>query len=279
MYKEMWERFKEHISMILDEGREMGYDKPESENSGKFFAYDHISREMKRIEKGVISRRRDGYQVSTFFIDDMKIAPDQIQKVIFNDPATVVIWKDGTKTVVKCQPGDTYDKEKGLALCISKKVLGNKGNFNEIFKKYIPADEEKKPADEEYKPKISVSEMREALITFCKTNDFCRDCVLYCDSCYCGRDKYFDEFTDDEIIRLYKATYEHKTDLIKPVRVKVLNAGDGAHCADDKVGVLLPIGSKKATNGLLAEHDHLLFEADNGIVYRISKDSDIELLR
>lgn len=61
-----------------------------------------------------------------------------IKNVIFNDPATIVLWKDGTKTVVKCQEGDTYSKELGLAMCISKKYLGNKGNFNEVFKKWIP---------------------------------------------------------------------------------------------------------------------------------------------
>jgi hypothetical protein len=66
-----------------------------------------------------------------------------IEKVIFNDPATIVIWKDGTKTIVKCQPGDTYDKELGLALCISKKYFGNKGHFNEIFKKWIPEEDKK----------------------------------------------------------------------------------------------------------------------------------------
>ena len=65
---------------------------------------------------------------------------DRIKQVIFNDPATIVIWEDGTKTVVKCQPGDVYDKEKGLALCIAKKYFGNKGNFNEIFKKWIPEE-------------------------------------------------------------------------------------------------------------------------------------------
>lgn len=64
-----------------------------------------------------------------------------IKKVIFNNPATVVIWDDDTKTVVKCQPGkngklEKYDKEKGLALCIAKKVLGNKSNFNNTFKKW-----------------------------------------------------------------------------------------------------------------------------------------------
>lgn len=64
------------------------------------------------------------------------------KKVIFNDPATIVFWNDGTKTVVKCQPGDTYDPEKGLAMCFAKKVLGNKSNFNNEFKKWIPEDPE-----------------------------------------------------------------------------------------------------------------------------------------
>lgn len=56
------------------------------------------------------------------------------EKIIFNKPATIVIWKDGSKTVVKCQKGDKYNPEKGLALCFMKKALGNKGNFNNILK-------------------------------------------------------------------------------------------------------------------------------------------------
>ena len=64
----------------------------------------------------------------------------QIEQVIFNAPATIVKWSDGTKTVVKCQPGDVYSEETGLALCIAKKYLGNKSNFNEEFKKWIPTE-------------------------------------------------------------------------------------------------------------------------------------------
>lgn len=60
-----------------------------------------------------------------------------IKKVIFNDPATIVFWEDGTKTVVKCQEGDEYSKETGLALCIVKKISGNKGNYNNIFRKWV----------------------------------------------------------------------------------------------------------------------------------------------
>ena len=45
--------------------------------------------------------------------------------VIYNPPATIVLWADGTRTVVKCSPHDIYDPEKGLALCYMKKALGN----------------------------------------------------------------------------------------------------------------------------------------------------------
>jgi hypothetical protein len=55
---------------------------------------------------------------------------------------TIVIWDDGTKTTVKCQEGDIFSKETGLALCIAKKSLGNMPNFNNVFKKWIPEEEE-----------------------------------------------------------------------------------------------------------------------------------------
>jgi hypothetical protein len=70
------------------------------------------------------------------------IKPYGIKKVIFHDPATIVLWEDGTKTVVKCQEGDTYSKEIGLAMCMLKKYMGNKGNFNEVFKTYCGSDSE-----------------------------------------------------------------------------------------------------------------------------------------
>lgn len=64
----------------------------------------------------------------------------RIEKVIFNDPATVVLWKDGTKTIVKCGNEDAYDPEKGLAMAIAKKALGNDGNYYEAFKKWLPEE-------------------------------------------------------------------------------------------------------------------------------------------
>lgn len=67
----------------------------------------------------------------------------EIKNVIFNYPSTTVLWSDGTKTVVKCQKGDKYSMETGLALCIAKKALGNNSDFNDIFKKWIDEPQEK----------------------------------------------------------------------------------------------------------------------------------------
>lgn len=60
----------------------------------------------------------------------------KIRDVIFSDPATVVFWNDNTKTVVKARGGEKYDKEKGLAMAIIKKITGNVGNYYEIFKEW-----------------------------------------------------------------------------------------------------------------------------------------------
>lgn len=66
----------------------------------------------------------------------------QIKDVIYNNPATIVFWMDGTKTVVKCGDYDIYDPEKGLAMAIAKKTLGNQGNYYETFKSWLPEEGE-----------------------------------------------------------------------------------------------------------------------------------------
>ena len=71
------------------------------------------------------------------FIDNERTVP-AIKKVLFNYPATIVFWEDGSKTIVKsgnCE--HSFDPEKGLAMAIAKKAFGNKGSYYNIFKKWI----------------------------------------------------------------------------------------------------------------------------------------------
>lgn len=88
--------------------------------------------ELTDMAKRVFNKRRN--PVMPYLI--------KIEKVKFSGPATIVFWADGSKTVVKCQEGDTFDPEKGLALCFMKKVLGNKsGTFNKVLKMYGKEDD------------------------------------------------------------------------------------------------------------------------------------------
>ena len=59
----------------------------------------------------------------------------EIKNVLANEAkgAFTVVWADGTTTVVHLQKGDVWDNEKALAMCFTKKALGNKGNFNNKF--------------------------------------------------------------------------------------------------------------------------------------------------
>lgn len=86
-----------------------------------------------------IKRTKEMYRQmlnARYGIDTLNLFPD-IDDVIFSGPATVVKWKDGTKTVVKCAKNDNFDPEKGLAMAIAKKALGNKGNYYETIRKWM----------------------------------------------------------------------------------------------------------------------------------------------
>ena len=64
-----------------------------------------------------------------------------ITNVIFNEPATIVFWSDDTKTIVKAQD-EAFDPEKGLSMAITKKTLGNRGDYYYEIKKWVKLYEE-----------------------------------------------------------------------------------------------------------------------------------------
>ena len=77
------------------------------------------------------------------------IVQDNIVQVIFNEPATIIIWSNGEKTVVKTQDGEPFDREKGFLMAIAKFLADNKGNYYELIKKYCQTETEEKEFVEE----------------------------------------------------------------------------------------------------------------------------------
>ena len=65
-----------------------------------------------------------------------------IEKVIFNDPAVIIIFKDGSKTVAKCSENDEWDPEKGFVIALLKYYLG-KSDLGWLIRKYVEPQMEK----------------------------------------------------------------------------------------------------------------------------------------
>ena len=73
------------------------------------------------------------YQSSNSSIPVMNV----IKKVVFNHPATIVFWADGSKTVVKTSPNDKFDREKGILWAYYLKYTGtSKTQAQKIIAKY-----------------------------------------------------------------------------------------------------------------------------------------------
>lgn len=55
-------------------------------------------------------------------------------KVIFNSPATICYFPDGTKTVVKCADDEEFIEEVGVMACIIKKLFESRNKFKKLVK-------------------------------------------------------------------------------------------------------------------------------------------------
>lgn len=69
----------------------------------------------------------------SIFYPQKNIMPP-IEKVIFNGPATIVLWEDGEKTVVKCRDEDVFGFEYGLAMAVAKRYFGSRAEFEKMVK-------------------------------------------------------------------------------------------------------------------------------------------------
>lgn len=63
---------------------------------------------------------------------DMWGIPD-IERIVFSDPATIVFWEDGTKTVVKCMKGERFERYAGFAAACMKKLFGSTSRAKSIM--------------------------------------------------------------------------------------------------------------------------------------------------
>lgn len=60
-----------------------------------------------------------------------------VKKVIFSGPKTIVLWADGTKTIVSCGEGDIYDHYSGFCAAVVKKLFGSTTHAKKVLGKVV----------------------------------------------------------------------------------------------------------------------------------------------
>ena len=73
----------------------------------------------------------------TYALKANNISKSDIKQVIYNNPATIVYFEDGSKVVVKTMKGDEFNEEVGLAMAVMKKMFGSSTAFKKFARKWI----------------------------------------------------------------------------------------------------------------------------------------------
>lgn len=69
-----------------------------------------------------------------------------VKSIIYNNPATIVFWSDGTKTVVKRLKGTPFNKYNAFCAAVCKKLYGSNSALNKIVNSGIDQTKNKKKA-------------------------------------------------------------------------------------------------------------------------------------
>ena len=96
--------------------------------------------------EGVPDVDEDGnpYIETSDMCEEPPIEDLQPRKIIFSPPATVVIWADGMKTVVKCKEGTEFNPYYGFTCALAKKIYQSNEKIKRMIKEAEYQNEERK---------------------------------------------------------------------------------------------------------------------------------------
>lgn len=134
--------------------------------------YDQAKKSVKNVNKKVKDKKeyvKKEYAKKQYDRYNCHRAPklsDFVDHIIAQDTATVIFWKDGSKTAVKCSPEEKFDYEKGIAMATLKYIFGNKyyqEDIRELIEKYpytasVKADAKKTSETKKTNKKTSKTE-------------------------------------------------------------------------------------------------------------------------
>ena len=127
---------------LLGEYRFETYDK--ILNAKAIFIDEKEREEKKQMYVQVIDGRRNGKETAKELLNLIygtsqmtnDLIPAMIRSVQINERkgVTTIVWKNGAVTMAKCGPNETFDPEKGIAICIMKRFFRSTTKMNKWLK-------------------------------------------------------------------------------------------------------------------------------------------------
>lgn len=74
------------------------------------------------IEPYTLTINGNGFKISDWTKGPKEVLMPEIEQVIFQKEYTIVVWADKKRTIVRCSEED-FDKEKGLAMAIARRLM------------------------------------------------------------------------------------------------------------------------------------------------------------
>lgn len=84
------------------------------------------------------------YSYASYIVRNTPLYTPTIKKIVVNNKTTIVLWEDGTKTIVRPSANDNYDLEAAVCAAIAKKIYGTNSAFKRMIKEKVVVQENKK---------------------------------------------------------------------------------------------------------------------------------------
>ncbi len=124
-----------------------GANNPASGKGLFWFGADHVARYVPRssgplgfqIPIGELEMVTASKPVRRHRSDNQLPFPD-VKRVIYNGPKTIILWADGTKTIVSCGEDENYDYYTGFCAAVVKKLFGSTSHAKKVLGRVIQID-------------------------------------------------------------------------------------------------------------------------------------------
>lgn len=118
------------LQQLSEEARENRHAHEATRHIASVLAYasDNCMEECEKLtlENDKLKKEVESLKEEIIRIKSEQTRIPRVKDFLISGNAFITFFMDGTKSVAKCHPKDTFNNEAGFAICLAKRMIGNK---------------------------------------------------------------------------------------------------------------------------------------------------------